>query len=197
MRNAPPVWAEALLRIFLRPEVFSSFSGDLLEQYRDSVLPARGLKAADRWYLAQVAGLILRKSLPWSALFAAAYVVRMALDWLVPTAHFETRALISTAIAAAILLASGFFTSWKSGSFLAGAAAGLATTAIATLLSVAGTSLLLAIWHDPRTMAAIAGSGGLSEALFLPAWLVIPGVVIAGLGGILGAGAKRLHVARD
>jgi hypothetical protein len=50
---------------------------------------------------------------------------------------------------------------------------------------------LLAIWHDPRTIAAIAGSGGLSEALFLPVWLVIPGVVIGGVGGILGAGVRR------
>jgi hypothetical protein len=191
MRNTPPAWAEAFLRIFLRPEVFASFSGDLLEQYRDSILPARGLKGADRWYLAQVAGIVLRKSLPWAALFATAYVARMALDWLRPTAYFETRAQVSTAIAAAILLASGFFTSWKSGSFLAGAAAGLATTALATALSIVGTSLLLAIWHDPRTMTAIAGSGGLGEALFLPVWLVIPGVVISGLGGILGAGARR------
>jgi hypothetical protein len=115
----------------------------------------------------------------------------MALDWLRPTAYFETRAQASTAIAAAILLASGFFTSWKSGAFLAGAAAGLATTALATALSIVGTSLLLAIWHDPGTMTAIAGSGGLVEALFLPVWLVIPGVVISGVGGILGAGARR------
>jgi hypothetical protein len=185
------VWAEAWLKIFLQPEVFASFSGDLLEQYRDSILPSRGLRRADRWYLAQVAGIVLRKSLPWAALFAAAYVARMALDWLLPTNHFETRAQVSTAIAAAILLAAGIFTSWKSGSFLAGAAAGLTTTAIATALSIVGTSLLLAIWHDPRTMTAIAGSGGLSEALFLPVWLVIPGVVIGGVGGILGAGARR------
>lgn len=191
MRSSPPAWSEALLRIFLRPEVFSSFSGDLLEQYRDSVLPARGLSGADRWYLAQVAGIILRKSLPWAALFAAAFVGRTALDWLQPTNHFETRAQVSTAIAAALLLAAGFVTSWKSRSFLAGAAAGLATTAIATVLSMAGIALLLPIWHDPRTMTTIAGSGGLSEAFFLPVWLMIPGVIIAGLGGILAAGARR------
>jgi hypothetical protein len=191
MRSSPPAWSEALLRIFLRPEVFLSFSGDLLEQYRDSVLPARGLRGADRWYLAQVAGIVLRKSLPWAALFAAAYVARMALDWLWPTNHFETRAQVSTAIAAAILLASGFGTSWKSRSFLAGAAAGLATTATATVLSMAGIALVLAIWHDPRTMTAIAGSGGLSEAFFLPVWLMLPGTVIGGIGGLVGAGARR------
>ncbi len=191
MRSSPPAWSEALLRIFLRPDVFLSFSGDLLEQYRDSVLPARGLSGADRWYLAQVAGIVLRKSLPWAALFAAAFVARTALDWLVPTNHFETRAQVSTAIAAAILLASGFSTSWKSGSFLAGAAAGLATTAIATVLSMAGVALLLAIWHDPRTTAAIAGSGGLGEAFLLPAWLMLPGAVIGGVGGFFGAGVRR------
>jgi len=38
----PPRWAEALLRAFLKPGDFESVSGDLLEQYRDSIYPARG-----------------------------------------------------------------------------------------------------------------------------------------------------------
>jgi hypothetical protein len=38
MTGKPPVWAEAMLRVFLRPDVFASVSGDLLEQYRDSFL---------------------------------------------------------------------------------------------------------------------------------------------------------------
>src|SRR6516164_2821080 len=129
MRNQPPPWNDALLRLFLKPDVFLTVSGDLLEQYRDSILPVHGLSAADRWYLRQVLALILRKILPWAALFAAAYVAREALDALVPTSSFQLRSQVSTAIAAGLLLVAGFFTALRSGSFLSGAIAGFAMTA--------------------------------------------------------------------
>src|SRR5262249_41118767 len=112
--------------------------------------------------------------------------------WLEPTPDFYTRSEVSTAVAVAILLASGFWTAWRSGSYFAGVAAGFATTAIAAVLSITAIAGLLAIWHDPGTMTAINGSGGLEEALLLPIWLVLPGVVFSGLGGLLGAAAKRL-----
>ena len=41
-------------------------------------------------------------------------------------------------------------------------------------------------------MIAISGSGGLEEALVLPVWLVLPGAVISGLGGLAGSTARRL-----
>jgi hypothetical protein len=192
MRTGPPHWAEALLRLFLKPEVSASVSGDLLEQYRDSIHPARGRLRADQWYVTEVLGFVLRGSSLWGALFAGAYVARTALDWLRPTADFHTRSEVSTALAAGILLASGFWTAWRSGSFAAGAAVGLVTTAIAAVLSIGGVVLLLAIWHDPITMTAIRGSGDLEESLVLPTFLILPGMLIAGVGGLAGATAKRL-----
>jgi hypothetical protein len=191
MRTKPPVWAESLLRLFLRPDIFAGVSGDLVEQYRDSILPARGLVRADRWYLRQVLGFVLRKTLPWAALFAGAFLARGAFDVLRPTTDFLTRSQVSTAIAVALLLASGFSNAWRSGSFFAGAAAGFATTATACVLSIAGNAVLLALWHDPRVMKAVAASGGLDEAFTLPAMLILPGIALAGVGGLVGAGTKR------
>ena len=188
----PPHWAEALLRLFLRPDVFASVSGDLLEQYRDSIHPARGPLQADRWYVTQVLGFVLRGARLWAALFAGAYVGRTALDWLLPTTDFHMRSEVSTALAAGILLVSGFWTAWRSGSFAAGAAVGFATTAMAAALSIGGVVLLLAIWHDPETMTAIRGSGDLEESLVLPTFLILPGMAISGIGGVAGALAKRL-----
>src|SRR5579871_2454974 len=104
MRTKPPVCVESLLRLFLRPDFFASVSGDLLEQYRDSILPARGLVRADRWYLAQALGFVLRRTLPWAALFAGALVVREALDVLRPASDFYTRSQVTTALSAGILL---------------------------------------------------------------------------------------------
>jgi hypothetical protein len=47
-----------------------------LEQYRDSILPARGQVRADGWYLIQARGFALRKIVAWVALLAAASVAR-------------------------------------------------------------------------------------------------------------------------
>ena len=44
----PPRWAESLLRMLLPPANRDSVSGDLLEEYRESIVPALGGKAGDR-----------------------------------------------------------------------------------------------------------------------------------------------------
>jgi hypothetical protein len=191
MRTNPPLWNDALLSLFLKPDVFQTVSGDLLEQYRDSILPAQGLAAADQWYWRQVLALILRKIMPWAGLFAASYVAREVLDALVPTSDFHLRSEVSTGIAASLLLLTGFVTSWRSGSFFSGLIAGFALTIAAAVLSVCGLGLFLAIWHDPGTMTGFALSGGLGEAFALPVTLVLPGAFIGAFGGILGAGARR------
>lgn len=191
MRNHPPRWAEAGLRTFLSPEAFASISGDLLEQYRDSILPRRGLSRADAWYIRQVFGFVLRGTGVWAALFAAALVARNWLDALRPTTDFHLRSEVSTALAFTLLLALGFRSAWRSGAFISGALAGLAATGAAAVLSLLGTAALLAIWHDPGTLTAIRDSGGLGEAL-LPFWLMLPGAVLGCAGGLGGAAARRL-----
>jgi hypothetical protein len=95
-------------------------------------------------------------------------------------------------IATSILLVSGFFASWKNGTILAGGLSGIATTALAALVSTIGTWVLLGIWHDPTTLRAIEGSGGLEEVFSLPVMLILPGVAIGGVGGAIGATAKWL-----
>ena len=190
--STPPLWAEVVLRLFLKPDVFASVSGDLLEQYRDSIQPARGTQGADAWYRIQVLGYVLRGAGPWAALFAFAFVARTAFDWLWPTTDFHTRSQVSTALAIGIMVVAGFWTAWRSGSFAAGAVAGIATMVMAAALNIGGIAILFALWHDPGTIAAIDGSGGLEEAFVLPFFLVLPGVMLASFGGLLGAAARRL-----
>src|SRR5258708_26288851 len=52
----PPGWADVLLRACLTPRDSDSVSGDLLEQYREKVRPARGRRRANIWYMRQVLG---------------------------------------------------------------------------------------------------------------------------------------------
>lgn len=193
MSLAPPRWAEALLRMCLKTSDFDSVSGDLLEAYRDSIHPVRGQRGADSWYVTQVLGFVSRSAGVWAALFGVAFVTRTALDWFAPPLDFHTRSQVSTALAVGILVAAGVWASWRSGSFVAGTVAGVATTAIGAVISVIGAAGLLAIWHDAQTMAAIRGSGGLSEVFELPLLVVLPGMMFGTIGGVVGATLKRLR----
>jgi hypothetical protein len=188
----PPGWADALLRLFLASGDVDTVSGDLLEEYRDSILPARGRRRADWWYITEVFGFIWRGARLWAALFGGAFVVRTALDWFAPPRDFHTRATVSTVLAFGILLAAGCWAARRSGSFVAGTVAGIATAGFGAFVSIGGAAALLAIAHDPGTMAAIRGSGGLGEEFTLPLTLVLPGAVLGTVGGMLGAAINRL-----
>jgi hypothetical protein len=54
----PPRWAEALLRLCLPPRDRDTVTGDLLEEYRESVLPMRGRLRAQLWYLRHAISLV-------------------------------------------------------------------------------------------------------------------------------------------
>ena len=56
----PPELAELILRGLLPLEMRETVSGDLLEEYRESRVPATGEFLADLWYWRQVGGMWLR-----------------------------------------------------------------------------------------------------------------------------------------
>ena len=102
----PPRWAEWLLRLTLKRGDRESVSGDLLEEYRDTVVPAPGQSAADVWYLRQVAGFLWRATWVWAVLFSGAFVIRQAVDFFIPTHEFYVRSLWTTYTAIALLAAT-------------------------------------------------------------------------------------------
>ena len=189
---APPVWAESILRMVLPPRHRETVSGDLLEEYRERVLPARGVRRADSWYVRQTAGFVLRATWWWGALSAAAVMARDAFDWFVPPETFTARASATTYTAIALFLAAGFFTSWRTRSLRAGVLAGIATGLISALLVWAGSLVMLGLWHDERMLWAIERSGGLGEVFALPLLVVVPGTIVAALGGALAKVAASL-----
>jgi hypothetical protein len=56
--SGPPAWAEALLRALLAQRSADAIAGDLLEEYRESVVPAVGTFRARIWYLGQVTSFL-------------------------------------------------------------------------------------------------------------------------------------------
>lgn len=190
---APPPLAEVLLRAFLTSRAFESVSGDLLEEYRETILGARGKRRADLWYVSQVLGYAWRNAGVWAILFASAFLVRTAVDWRMPTMDFRSRSLVSTTLGVGIFVLAGFWAGSRTGSFGAGGFVGVVTAALAMPLQLLGAVLLFALWHDPITLAAIRGSGGLQEVLSFPLVTVVPGVLFGAIGGVLGAVTKQLR----
>lgn len=186
----PPDWAELILRAVLRRSSFDTVSGDLLEEYRDTVYPARGRAAADRWYVGQVSGFVLRSVGMWGVLFGVATVARTAVDWFLPTEDFSIRSSISTVIGISLLLLTGFWSAWRSGSSAAGTFSATLAAIVGAVVSILGAAGMLVVFHDPQTMRAIEGSGGLAEVFTLPIMMVVPALILGTLGGALGAAAN-------
>jgi hypothetical protein len=189
--TTPPAWAEALLRVVLKPGDVDSVSGDLLEEYRESIYPTRGHRRADLWYVTEVLSFVAPGARVGGALFGAAVVARDALDWFAPPFDFHARATVSTELGVGILLATGVWAGWRAGSSIAGIVAGVAAAGIGAVISIAGAVAMLALWHDPQTIAAIRGSGGMTEVFTLPVTMVVPGLLLGAIGGIAGAAGKR------
>lgn len=182
----PPRWADALLRMLVRRDDIETVSGDLLEEYRETVRPALGGRRANVWYVAQVLGFIPPACWVLGGTQGAAMVIRDAFDWFVPTTDFNTRSLVTTLTALALFLAAGLWVAWRSGSLRSGLLAGFVTSATAALVSIVGSALLLSIWHDPQTFAGIANSGGLGEVFELPVLLIVPATFVAAIGAAAG-----------
>ena len=189
----PPAWAEALLRGVLAPESVESVSGDLLEEYRDSVHPLRGRRAANAWYVRQVLGFVSHAAQPSAMAFAGATFATGPLEWLVPFPNPDARSVVPLLICAGILLVPGYRAGSRTGSIVAGLAIGVTATAIAAPITTFLTVVLLAAWHDPATMSAVRRSGGVNHALMLPVMMVLPGLILGTLGGVVGATVRGLR----
>jgi hypothetical protein len=197
----PPAWAERVLRLVVRHDHFANVAGDLLEAYRDAIHPARGRRRADRWYVGQVAQFVWLAARPWAILFSLMFVSRTAIDWLLPTDDSKVRAAVTTGVASTIVAVAALRASARCRSVASGILAGMTCVAVAAPFDLAGVMILLGVWHDAATLAAIRNSGGLLEALTLPLLMTIPAAVIGGVSGLAGVGARavwdRWHHATD
>jgi hypothetical protein len=187
----PPQWAEAILRLLLKPEDRDSVSGDLLEEYRDSIVPARG-SAADWWYLRQVGSFLVRASWVWGAVMGGALVVRYLFDTRAPVSDYRMRATVLTYTIMAACLSAGFGAAWRTRSMRAGVLTSFTAAAMGALLSIAGAGVMLAIWHDPATLEEWRRSGGLDETFIdVPLKVVALGVAIGIVGAVLGKAVAK------
>ena len=187
----PPQWMETLLRLLLPRKDRESVSGDLLEEYRETILPTLG-PAANRWYVRQVGSFLFRASWMWGAVLGAALVIRYLLDTLVPATDYWLRATALTYTIMAACVLAGFTAAWRTQSMRAGVLTSLTAATMGALISIVGASLMLTVWHDPATLEAWRRSGGLDEAFIdVPLKLIALGVTIGAVGAVVGNGLAR------
>jgi len=182
--DTPPAWAEAILRWTLPVRDRETVTGDLVEEYRDSVLVARGRRGADRWYGRQVAGFVVRAYAPFGVALAVAIVLRDFFDWFAPPNDFYPRSLMTTWFALALYTIAGFWAAWRTRSLASSLIAAVTIAVVATLLESIVNGAFLAVKHDAQTLEAIRRSGGIEEAFTIPLITLVPGAVASTIGAV-------------
>jgi hypothetical protein len=183
----PPSWADKILRILVGPDNAETVSGDLLEEYRDSVSSARGPQRADLWFVGQVAGYAWRAMGIWAVGLALLQLGRDMLDWAMPPLDYTMRSALTTYAVISLFIALGCWRAYTTRSLRASTLAAFMTGALAAAMKVAGIVLVITIWQNVDTER----SGGLGEALELPWLIILPGIVVSMIGGLAGKAIAR------
>ena len=183
----PPGWATRLLAFVTPPELEDCVAGDLLEQYRDTIVPSRGVRGANRWYAAQAMRAVWRTAGVFLAAALILHMWREAIDELVLTDDYHLRSYVLTYGMIGIAVATGLRAGWRSGRISTGVAAAGAVSLfgwsgawmVAALLAIAVPDVLY--------------PGGIAELLFLP-FMTLP--LVLALGAIGAAVGKIGRPAR-
>jgi hypothetical protein len=177
-----------------------NISGDLLEQYQDSILPARGRTRADRWYVKQVFGFLWRLCAVFVVLRVVAVAGRDVVDafwppqyWAVAGAY-RFRSAVTTYAAILTYAAAGMFAGYRTGRATTGSVITVATEVFTYVITLAfDVPLYLAVIRpDPERLHIFEVTGGWGETLGLSFMLLPIVAAIGALGGLAGKYARAL-----
>ena len=210
--DEPPRWVEYFLRVFLKSRDRETIVGDLLEEYREVVLPTRGRFRAQLWYVRQALSLVdgVKLGMMLGAGFGAWNLVYTGLA---PFAEDTPVALVS--------VYGPMFTMWSVAGFIAsrrtgklteaikvGATVGLVTFVVFDLAVLVRANLFLdaisqrSDWRGLLANYQVSGFGSLRMyvnymyATGIPLIFLIGAMIGAGsglLGGFMGS-VGRQHI---
>jgi hypothetical protein len=142
-----PRWAEAMLQIALPARDRESVAGDLLEEYREEVLPKQGLFRARLWYVRQV--LMLVDGIRFGVMLGIVLGAWILIDTAIDPLGEDTPIAVGTMFSSVFVLLSlpGFLARQRGApltdAIKAGAVAGVTTFAIFHWLSLLRVNLFL------------------------------------------------------
>jgi hypothetical protein len=192
MNAQPPHWAQSLLGLLVSGRNRDGILGDLVEEYRESRLPARGAAAADRWYVRQVFGFYWRNCAPWGVMLGLVLTTRDVMDLAMPTSDYRLRAAVCTYIGFSIFGLAAIRAAWRSGRALSGLAVCFGATVIASVIGFAAPAVRnVVMWREVQRNPIAADA--LRESYDVPVHaLLVMSVVIGSIGGGIGRGLNRL-----
>jgi hypothetical protein len=184
----PPRAAEGLLRLLLNPVQAETISGDLLEEYRESVYPQKGKRSADLWFVRQVAGFAWRSAFVGSLVMTILVSGRFAFDTFAPPSYWGPRSAFSTWSAIALYLVVGFLAARRTRRATTGMLLAVTTHVIAHTVSFVVTMalFLVVIRYDPAMLTLFHQTGGWGEAWGLPLMMLPIVAALGSIGGLAG-----------
>ena len=152
----PPRWAEVALQLILKRRDRESIAGDLLEEYREVILPSRRALRRNLWYLGQIVSLLSasQQAVLFGALFGGWVLILMTAVPILPVFvshhHILYRALSDNRLGyggiLALFVAAGFFVHQQTREIQAAFKAG----AITALVSVGGLMVIVRVVFGQR-----------------------------------------------
>jgi hypothetical protein len=187
--NDPPRWARSLLPWLVQADRADNIDRDLLDKYREAMLPKRGRRRANVWYVSQIAVFLWRLTWIGAVVVALQMLTRMIADTVVPPQDYQLRASLSTWGAVSAYLFTGVQAGWRTRRAATGAIVALAAHVAGQATAIAGTIALYValISRDDTMLRLFRATGDWGEVFGLPIALA-PVVIALGLaGGALGA----------
>jgi hypothetical protein len=190
---APPRWAAALLPLLLAPDDAETVLGDLIEEYREAILPSIGERRANHWFVREVAGIVCRGPLVWGLLVGASLAGRFALDTFAPPTDYALRSFVTTWSSIVLYLLAGAWGARQAGHARAGVIVALTAHAIGWSANALFTGALFVgvIRHEPAMRSLFEQTGGWGEQWLLPLMLVPFVLVLGSVGGMFGRSLAR------
>jgi hypothetical protein len=185
---APPRWAAALLPLLLRADEAETVTGDLIEEYRDTVYPSSGRWRADAWFVRQVAGFAWRAAWVWGLLIAVFISGRFILDTFAPPASYYARSAFTTWSSILLYLFAGFWAARRTGRGRTGVLVAVAAHTIGWSVNAAMTAAIFVgvIRQQPVMLRLFQETGGWGEQWLLPLMLLPFVLVLGSAGGAFG-----------
>jgi hypothetical protein len=207
----PPRWIERILRAMLKKRDRDTISGDLLEEYREDIFPAKGRIRADLWYLWQTLSLIegANFGLLLGSAFSAFTTAKLMIAPLRSDRPIEVASLFGVILL--LLSLSGFLACHRGGNLFdamkAGTVAGLVTAVVSSLIYVVQLNLFFNTIHHRadwemmldafqashfNNLRAFANYYSAMQDLVVLPVVAIFGALAATIGGLVALSGRRM-----
>jgi hypothetical protein len=190
MTTGPPPWAAWLLETLVPRRHHDILAGDVLDRYRDQILPAQGRTRANRWFLARVAEWAWTESRLACLIVVLSFLFGDGLYPGLPDSGATARAWLNATVPVCALVALGVRAGWRSGiraAVITGFLASCLGTAAILMLTVVSLAIarpqLMKIgmsWESMRDVASILRTSTLA------------GTMASVVGGLVGTGLRAM-----